>query len=1116
MLVGLVTCLVIALKTSQQFSGDLSSPKVTGHTPRDAYLAESARFLDAFDGTAPDLSEGHSGLREALESLAACSAQQDQEAFDELVDFERVRGRVRLLAEGDQLNVFERSNLRHWANASIEVEPYWCDPIVVGVVQPSDEPETRIVYVVSTYANGGETAECRLLFARHGDAWRLYDWGRLDLGIMESKLTYLRYRDANHTRADRFSSWADEIIAADAAVEEGDDERPRLALQRAERSIPRGELRDYCLLLTAYNWQSAGSEEDALRCFREIKKPALSPGTYYGIGNCLRESEPETALEQYGAYVATLGPSPEVVQIQAELHEELGNTAAAETSWRTVLRVRPGNLRALSKMLKAFPTDRKADIVPLLQRTEAPTKVAGNLVAWVEYEDYEAVRTLVDYLEETAPQAAATYGASGTLLSLDGRYPEATAAFLEAVKRSSEEESHTWELLSAAVEAGTIVETIALIPDQDDAFESLFYGEEDGEFQLTNEEYESLVRRRFETATDDTDALCRWATLLVEGGRASEAESLLNQALAKRPTPLGDEEEPDYERRQILSALSDLYVDGNRYNEAIEAACDNDYLFEWLVQELSEKELPAELASLVKQGTTNGRSKAAISYAEGRLAELRQQPLVAADHYRAADAASEEEGGYQGWKYRAACRAVCLENGDWLAYYEQSSDPVQAFSDLSDEFIEDRDWQRHEALCARHTRGPQGGSEVTLSRVDASWQRDDYADFLRQVEKLTPDAIDELPSYKADRLHDRRIAAHLRRGDYGEAFQIAKERQDDIQTAAIHASVGNIDAAMQAARRHAADGESLSDLYTHSEAGSLFLAAPYTDLVRDHPVSLPYAATATLAVLYTDEPPPELPSQITTSVVDVEGEQQAEAVSLEQGNPNIEAVAFRLRGGAIWLAQGGGVPYDQYEISGRKGPPARWIAIGVSGWTEQRRDELSIEARRLAASLFAGLEGSVRLAGTDGRLDYEGVFPNTETLLTAWREAGGLASFRHQASARREMIDIEYSPNRDRALNRRAFNAGVFRASREFMERAGTKLFVRAELYGSPGLEGPWIEVKEIKRRYGSLQFVGPTQEDSPLLPELRKGLNLEVSQHKLVALRKGADEIIRLGKTRD
>jgi hypothetical protein len=174
--------------------------------------------------------------------------------------------------------------------------------------------------------------------------------------------------------------------------------------------------------------------------------------------------------------------------------------------------------------------------------------------------------------------------------------------------------------------------------------------------------------------------------------------------------------------------------------------------------------------------------------------------------------------------------------------------------------------------------------------------------------------------------------------------------------------------------------------------------------------------------------------------------------------------------------------------------PKSWASVGVSAWTSDARDQGEAVARRLAALLFAGREGAVRLKPTVG-YSSSTVHRNQAELLTAWSSDNDLEAFVE------DEVELTYIDETNIAAER-GFRDSLFAAFRSRNSDPAKQLQVAIETPGAEGFGANWLEVEIAARSYGGLQFTGPLLADSPILPMLRAGMPVKVGSHNVVAWR--------------
>lgn len=1101
--VGFVICLgagvAVVMKAAAVIAERSRPITVTRPLSTKEVYAESFRIFSEYDGAVLPEDEEYARLERVLNTIGECAANDDDDGFARLVDKRRLH---RLLEEKGAyrgLSVLDKAAARREINASLDVDTYWCNPKIVSVSAPSDDPETRIVYVVSGPANGeGFDSETRFLFGRDGESWQAYDWRRLDLGLAESDFFMLWVQTIVSSAENRFSQWLQAVQTSDAASAEGEIEQSQQALREAEQVMPQGPLHDYCQLLTGYRWQSVGSNDDTQRCLQKVKHPELYAGVYYGLSNCVKDKSPEEALTHAEAYAALVGPTPDCCRQQAKLLDELGRQGAARFMWKEVLRSDPANTWALARTMQTYSAEEKGKIFALLDRAPDPVASASELVGWLPDEDYAGLEILVNFLSQRSPGSAATHAAVGTLQRADGRFSEATSSFFKAIQSDEDPDAHLGDYLDAAALAGDLLKAFDALPDQAAAFEQLAYDRDEGNFEISTSDFRELVRRRFKESPEDLGMVYRWAEVLKETDRTAEAEALLRGAI-KRTAGADQEEDAYVSRTDLTASLARLLYRDERWREAYPDIDEGVETFETLVQLASDDRRPEILQELITRGRQRDLPKASLAFAEGELALLEERQADAAARFRVAAESTED---YRQWNYQRSCRIASVEAGLWRAYYEAADDRSEAFDELSDLLIERADWKTLEELHLAHADHPSAASDIALSRADAAWEKEDDRSFLQHADALDQNALDALPYYSQQTLARRKRLAFLREGRYGEALSQAQEQGSQAAIAAIHATQGNTRLAVATARRVALEDPSLWGVYQHDFAGRAFLGPNYAELHRDFPVTSPYGGVVTMAVFHSVDGAPLRSSDLREAIERLPREQRGEITRLLTIGPRLRSAAAMSVGDAvIWVATGADVPYDAYRARNQREPLADvvnrsggWTAIGLAGWNDKARDRAAPTARRLAAHLFEGRAGVVRIQPV-GEYVAANAYAADDKVL-AWREGDDLEQFIDQR------IRLEYTNAADPLPCERHFRDSLFAAFHRTETDADSRLLIAAEPPGARGFGATWMEVETVERGRGSLDFSGPLRADSPLLTDLRSGMNIQVPMRQVVAWR--------------
>ncbi len=1065
----------------------------------DEVFAESYRVFSDFDGAnAPPSDDEYAEIQSVIEKIAECSANDDDAGFVKLVDSKRLHRLVELHGGYFGIDPIDKPAARRQA-VGVSVEPFWCSPTIVGVETPAGDPDTRTVYIVSTYPDDEEQFECRLLLGRVGSTWKLYDWQRLDLGLTNTQFIAAWIQTVLASNQDQFGPWLTAVREADEAIAaNGDGELAGRRLKEAEQVVPSGELRDYCLLLTGYRWQSAGRWEDALRCFKAVQAPDRFPGAYFGIHNCIKDDAPEEALNHARAYATLIGPSASACRIQAELLARLNRKEESLVMWREVLRSTPADTTALLKTLIGLADDKKEQVLPLLRRCDDPAVVAAETAALLGYQDYNGLRVLADYLQESAPDTDGYHNARGALHYMDGRYADAMASYLSAIKTSEDQSAYVWSYLDAAASAGEIAGAIEVLPDPESAFEEFFYAYDDGQIAVSTEELHDVVAKRFEAKPEDAEVALRMSEVLGEGGRTDEAEELIRKTLQKLDGKDLDEDS-EYLRESLSNDLVRLLYRTGRWEQAYPGTEPNDDALDSLVRLAASERRLDVLKSLNDRAQAADAGEASLAALAGEIALIEGRPSDAARHFkRAADSVEDQYG----WIYRHSQLNACLKAGEWRAYYESADDPAEAFDRLSYELIDRKEWDSLQQLWALHESQSEAAPAILLSKSRSAWARKDYHEYLRHSSEIILNKPHDLAAYEFDAVENQRLIALLQIHEHGAAKQFADSREDEALLAIVYAATGNVASAQRSARKVAIANPSLTRLYQHDLMGPRFLSAEYESLHDEFPVSLPYGASQTVAVLYAAQPRAITSPDIREAIDQLEERPQSTVRSVAAHAVGIEQVATLAVGDAtVWVVTRSSRPNEGFRVNDGSPPwatlvdaPPSWVAVGVSAWTNGGREGGEVVARQLAARLFSGHEGAVRLKPQGGYL-MSAVYRNQADLLSAWGKAGELED------SVDDRVELKYFDESDIAAER-VFVDGLFAAFRTLKSSPGQRLQVAVEVPGVEGFGAHWLEVEKAERSYGALEFSGPLLSESPLLPVLREGTPIRTGSHSVVAWR--------------
>jgi hypothetical protein len=1088
---------------------------VTAQRDPAALREESTQVFGSFDAAAWERGEAGNvpkAERDEIEALMAiveqCAVDADHGKFKSLVDFDRLLKRCEMTGNMNGWTYFDKRSWRGQMRSTAEVEAYWAQITVAGIVTPDDDPNTRIVYAFCDDVESADPTESRFWIARDGDTWKLYDWARLDLGLAESQEWGLYAKYAHTGDLQGFERWGELLSEADEAIASGELDAAKKTLRRAESESVPPEFHDFHLVLTAYRWAAVDNEE-AERCYNAVQFPNDTPGAYYGLLTCKRWGNPAEALNYAKLYEEAVGPSPALLEIKAQLLTRLNRHAEAGLEWRQLLRIKPDHAYAASEYVSSLPLESKAEFESALERLGEPEKVAADIAATVGMTDYPRLLMIAEYVNRKAPETAAAQYVQGLTQFLNGRYPEAAKLYRAAFEKESDEkkrESYVNAYIEAMTADGKVLEAIKHVPDAKAAFELLYASYDESEIELTEDELRQVVAMNREMFPNDLVAMHRDASVAVTAEQWADAELVLRKALQ---TAGETEEDTEYYHEECESMLTTVLYRLGRWKDAYEDVGERSKQFITVARLAADERRWDVVREISAEHRKSNGDDWQIQAIEGELAAHEKRWDDAVRHLRQGLQAAAD---YEKWGLRYRLIDAYLKSGKWLDYFQSSSEQGETFKLLADRFVADNNWDAIEKLIGEYRRKAPGDVRIVQQEAEVAWHRDDYDAYVRLAQQLLGRDDEQIKDYERSNIEDRLNSALLRSRQFSWARKRAiaeqRDKNNSAMLAVVHAAKGELAEAQRIATDTAKEQQSAQMFYTNDDTARIFLGDEFGILHEEFPAGIPYDAANLLAVFIFDKPRrlngDELKAAIKELSVEVAVTQP---VSSKHGK-STSAVALKHQGAVVWLAAGEG-EFDTRWRLGRKHDPlaetlkrgAGWLAVGTAALTESRRERIKETARRLGARLAGERAIAVHVLGPT---TWEHVaFPASAELIAEWQATGRAESFEDQAVPLRTETGDSAAIDRD-------FERSVRAAVKAYEDSVDGELEVVWFVSPNPRVDPLRLRVEKVRRKYGSLEFDGVLVNDSLLVPELRKGLPMRFDLLSIQEARFGAEEPIR------
>ncbi len=1124
-LLGSLTLFVMARKLIRLAQFSVPHVSVSGMRDSSELRAESVQAFSEFDASSDPFAELSPEERQAIvelfEKIELCAQEEDNDRFSEIVDHNRLLKRMELTGRLAAYSNLEKRFLRAELKNAFEIDLNWSQLQIVEVLTLKDDPSSRVVYAYSSSASSEERNENRFLIASDGDAWKLYDWERMDLGIFASEEWSLYAQYANTSLMAGYSRWGELLGEADEAMLEGDNETAKSKIRLAEQQSAPRELGGYLWVIAGYRWHILGETAEATRCFLNVDHPEEVPGAYFGLMNCNRWRDYETALKYADMYEKTVGPSPELCQIKARMLEENGRKELALVEWKKLLRTEPENEAALKTLLLSHRKDDKSTFEPYLTRLTNPSATIASIATFVGWQDYQGLLYLANYLKNQAPNSPASNYVLGVAQSLDGNHQEAAGHYRLAYLSEKDEDAiskYANAYVEAMSELGQGVAAWKQVPDPESAFDSIAYDYEEEVSLLSTQEFRELVAAYCERFPNALDGFYQRSLIAIEENRYEEAEGILRAGLKSAETEVeadsdkdGKEEqdEDEYERDTLTYSLGQVLYRLGRAREAYEDAGDKKQQFSQLCRIAVFDRRWDEVQMLLKLHHAQEPDDSRLNY---YAAELAAEEELWDEAFKELEEGIEKESDDNSWIFENRLKELSIESNRWLQYYTSSSKPKEAFDSLANSFSLKEDWTSLDRLIAEHQKNWALDLQIIKYKANASWQIKNYPAYIQLAKSLLESKDNEVISfYQKSAFEDRLLRALLRSGQPEEALELAKKYQqrdnDPSKLAIVYAMTGKYTQAEHLAGLVAAQNDGAEAFYSHDEAGPIFLSSRFRLLQEKYPVALSYDSPANSVIFISEEPWQLDVASISNTLREIDRSDVLSVTPLKSIRGDVEnAFSVRLENGSLWIATGAGKFDLDWSFDADSAPLAAtanncpyWLAVGISALTEPRHEQMNDPFRHLAIQLAGGKPKAFYVVE-----DWSWkVFLAKENILSAWQSSMNLKPFQN------DRLSVQVSSRNRNLVTDREFERELRQAVRTFEASPGTRLEVLTCLSKGAEVDPLRMDVRSVKRTYGKLRFEGPLIASSVLIPELRAGLNVRFGYHEIRAWRLNSERTV-------
>lgn len=1057
-------------------------------------------------------------IRSRLDELAGWARGEDHEAFRDAIDWDRFYARIDATGLLAGLSRADRDAYHEQFRKLIECDSQWSEIEFVAALSPPEHDATRIVYCYCRYNEYDDDVPLQLWMVRQGERWLIYDWQQLDLGLTES--TYYgivgKYHGVGQMQG--YYDWGDAVQTSDQQAAAGNADAARAALRTAEQQPIVSELHDYCWVLLGKRWSLLGDLGEAERCFNRLRRPRLTPAGYYDQMLSRQGDDPERALAAAEKFEDALGPTPQLLQVKAYALQQLHRDDDALVQWRRLLRMRPDHARALLAWYRSSAESDNGDadeFMMHLQRLDDGPAVAARLVGPLLEEDDAAAdaQPLVDYLRETAPDAAATHYAQGVVHEYDGLFLKACRAYRRAVDAETaaeqdaavDREDRTADyvagLLRSSARAGRFLEPLRKDDADELVFQTAAYLIDEWEIEVTRDELREFVELYVQRFPDSIDANERSLTQAIEDGNFSAVVDRAPAMIRRLEASAPGEDDPDDQgdpTEGLKARLAYARLRLSLTRQAYETIDDPQAAFSQLAWVAQRDGMRDACQSLIKLHQQAQPDDPALWVARGDEAtRIRDDRQAVACYNKALDLLAEDQRASVRHRLaRAACRADL-----WRETYQSSHEPREMFAALASTMIDRRQWAALDALIVQHRVIDPLDSQPLEAETEMAWEREHFALYASLAGMLL-DLSGEgtLTGYDRTLVERRRFDALLRAGDWPHLRMLVEESgnsNDQFERAVYLAMSGRPRDAQEAALAAMAD-RSASSFYWHEVAGPDFLSPRFAELQRQHPVPVtPPLYTA--VVVYSDEPIEVAAADLRRVLWRLDmGTDFRGVTRISNEGQRLAGHVVELAEGRLWLAPGSG-PFDdgwdlnhggRAELAAIRDSPY-WIAVGVAAFDAQGQRELARAARRIAASLHAGRMRAAAIRQWPAYLGYMAVQSDAE-------QQRALAAGDDPAEIWADMAEIREHRHTPHLKRDRAFRDGLYTAVRRLEANPLTQLVVWTHMDDAAQVDPVRINVTRGQRSRWGWSLEGTLLDQSTLMPELRAGLPVSIHADRI------------------
>lgn len=1066
------------------------------------------------------------GVERLLTQVTAASQKGNDAAFRKLVDFERFMQRMRNSSTIPSMTSSDWRDVRKLVERESDMPHGITAARLVGLTR-TPRADELIAEVWLNYGNqAGEP--CRFYLNRGARAWRIFDWELVEYGRSEVEKWAAAQQTRNDFRELAYGRMLEDLTKCDECWARQDAEGAHQALRDAEsRSIPPC-VRQTMWFSIGRRWNMLGEAEQVLRACDQVLPPEDVPGVFVLRAHAHTQlQQPAKVVEAVMAYERVAGFSPEMAQLKGEAHIELRMQAEAKAEFRRLLDFEPETYQVLHRYRRMLQDEEKPELVSLAGRAKDPAQAALNMLTSCLYDmDDAGVQCLKAWLEAKYANTSAIHVLAGHLAEHEGKYGPAADSFLLAYRaETNDEHKAQWRqnYLSAMTSAGKTVEAYEELGDYQATFESLTAGIDEGEGELSWDDFPKLAAAHRKRFPDDPWLHYYLGIMARDNGDLKRARDAFATAEAKTE----DEYLRDMARYERAAALTRM----GKVVEAYQAGKTPGSDFQQLAGICRSEADAKSLDALIRTHREREANDPWILYYEAVAAHLRQESNKALDLIRSAEGKSDaaEDESLAGTLTGLLIEILEKHEG-WVTILEQREDIETLAPLLASRFRSAGKWDKLRMLLEVMQRRGGENRKLLSYQADLAWHLRDYDALCQLIPIWDKKGMEKVPEYAQSMLREKLVRAHLRLGRLASALafadQFQREYHEQFPLLLTHVAFGNV----EDVRRLLIDEQLLARGYpaiepaTDVELYPLLTDPRFAQLRRETAFPLPDTGSGrrgiSTVVLFFAEPRAWDEQRLAEAIRRLGAKVPAiTPLKMENSRTGIQGWHIPLDTGTCLITVGEGNYFD-CELIAAYAPQNESLARMLyeqGGWltldwiptphANRPGDDVVpiLMAGALATEGIVGLGVWTPDLGPTHLLADESIVPTRLLRAANWEQVfQGLPAETTWLSLDAEHSVEEPEDEQDWSRHRRAIRRfAVGQTKQGENSRAEVLVNIAA---GSVNLQ-EWMPVTQVERQeYGDFQFICRLTKDSPLWPHLTAGTLWRVSEHEVLKWRESPE----------